>query len=253
MTSQHPFAGKVIAITGAASGIGLETAHYLAHRGASLSLADVQQKELLEAETTIKKELIPNAKVLARLVDVRSNSEVEEWTAQTIKEFGKLDGAANLAGVFIEPATGIKGIDDNIWESVLAINLTGLMHCLRAQLKVISRGGSIVTASSVAGLVGSSQYPAYTTSKHGVIGLTKCAAREMGDAEVRVNCICPGRIETPMMAKAATLSTAAFPSERCIKRPGMPNDVSSLIAFLLGDESRFITGSVYQVDGGRLC
>jgi NAD(P)-dependent dehydrogenase (short-subunit alcohol dehydrogenase family) len=135
--------------------------------------------------------LIPTARVLARLVDVRSNSEVEEWTAQTVEEFGKLDGAANLAGVFIEPTTGIKGIDDNIWESVLAINLTGLMYCLRAQLKVISRGGSIVTTSSVAGLVGSSQYPAYTSSKHGVIGLTKCAAREMGDAEVRVNCICP--------------------------------------------------------------
>jgi NAD(P)-dependent dehydrogenase (short-subunit alcohol dehydrogenase family) len=168
MASQYPFAGKVIAITGAASGIGLETAHYLAHRGASLSLADVQQKELLEAETSIKKELIPTARVLARLVDVRSNLEVEEWTAQTV-----------------------KGIDDNIWESVLAINLTGMMYCLRAQLKVISRGGSIVTASSVAGLVGSSQYPAYTTSKHGVIGLTKCAAREVGDAEVRVNCICP--------------------------------------------------------------
>jgi NAD(P)-dependent dehydrogenase (short-subunit alcohol dehydrogenase family) len=175
MASQHPFAGKVIAITGAAS----------------LSLADVQQNELVEAEKAIKKELIPTARVLTKLVDVRNNSEVEEWTAETVKEFGKLDGAANLAGVFIEPATGIKGIDDKIWETVLGINLTGLMHCLRAQLKVISRGGSIVTASSVAGLVGSGQYPAYTTSKHGVIGLTKCAAREMGDAEVRVNCICP--------------------------------------------------------------
>jgi NAD(P)-dependent dehydrogenase (short-subunit alcohol dehydrogenase family) len=191
MASQHPFAGKVIAITGAASGIGLATAHYLAQRGASLSLADVQQNALVEAEKAIKKELIPTARVLTKLVDVRNNSEVEEWTAETVKEFGKLDGAANLAGVFIEPATGIKGIDDKIWETVLGINLTGLMNCLRAQLKVISRGGSIVTASSVAGLVGSGQYPAYTTSKHGVIGLTKCAAREMGDAEVRVNCICP--------------------------------------------------------------
>jgi len=253
MASQYPFTGKVIAITGAASGIGLATAHYLAQRGASLSLADVQRKELLETENAIKKELIPTARVLAKLVDVQNNLEVETWTEQTVKEFGKLDGAANLAGIFIEPATGIKGIDDKIWESVLAINLTGLMHCLRAQLKVISRGGSIVNASSVAGLVGSSQYPAYTASKHGVIGLTKSAAREMGDEEVRVNCICPGRIETPMTAKAATLSTPAFPSERCIKRSGMPDDVSSLITFLLGDESRFITGSVYQVDGGRLC
>lgn len=191
MASQYPFSGKVIAITGAASGIGLATAHYLAQRGASLSLADNQQKQLLEAEQAIRSELVPNAKIFSKCVDVRNNSEVEEWTTKTIQELGKLDGAANLAGVFIEPSNGIKGTEDEIWDFVLAVNLTGLMYCLRAQLKVISKGGSIVTTSSVAGLVGSGQYPAYTTSKHGVIGLTKCAAREMGSAQVRVNCICP--------------------------------------------------------------
>jgi len=252
MASQYPFAGKVIAVTGAASGIGLATAHYLAARGASLSLADIQERQLSEAELSIKTILHPDAKLLVNLVDVQNNSQVEQWIERTVAEFGKLDGAANLAGVFVEPSTGIKGLDDKIWDFVLGVNLTGLMYCLRAQLKVISRGGSIVTASSVAGMVGSAQYPAYTTSKHGVIGLTKCAAREMGDQEVRVNCVVPGRIETPMMAHAATLSTAAFPSERCIKRSGQPDDVAALIAYLLGDESRFITGSTYQVDGGRL-
>lgn len=253
MTNIHPFSGKVIAITGAASGIGLATAHYLAQRGASLSLADNQEKALLEAESAIKEELIPTAKVISKCVDVRRNSDVEEWIAQTISDFGKLDGAANLAGVFIEPSKGIRGTENETWDFVLAVNLTGLMYCLRAQLKVISKGGSIVTCSSVAGLVGSSQYPAYTASKHGVIGLTKCAAREMGSEEVRVNCICPGRVETAMMAKAETLSTASFSAERCIKRSGVPDDIASIIAFLLGDESGFITGSVYQVDGGRLC
>lgn len=178
-------------ITGAASGIGLATAHYLAQRGASLSLADNQEKALLEAEIEIKKELIPSAQILATTLDVRYSSDVDEWTTQTIKVFGKLDGAANLAGVFVEPSTGIRGMEDKMWDFVLAVNLTGLMYCLRAQLKVISKGGSIVTTSSVAGLVGSGQYPAYTISKHGVIGLTKCAAREMGDQEVRVNCVSP--------------------------------------------------------------
>jgi NAD(P)-dependent dehydrogenase (short-subunit alcohol dehydrogenase family) len=191
MASQYPFAGKVIAVTGAASGIGLATAHYLAKRGASLSLADIQEKELSAAEISIQSVLTPAAKVLATILDVQKNSQVEQWIERTIAEFGKLDGAANVAGVFVEPSTGIKGLDDKIWDFVLGVNLTGLMYCLRAQIKVISRGGSIVTTSSVAGLVGSAQYPAYTTSKHGVIGLTKCAAREMGDTEVRVNCVVP--------------------------------------------------------------
>jgi len=252
MAAQYPFEGKVIAITGAASGIGLATAHYLAKRGATLSLADYQKDALAEAEAAIKKELIPTAKVISKVVDVRNNSDVEDWITQTVKELGKLDGAANVAGVFVEPAHGIRGIEDKMWEFVMGVNITGLMHCLRAQLKVISKGGSIVTTSSVAGLVGSAQYPAYTVSKHGVIGLTKCAAREMGDQEVRVNCICPGRIMTPMTTVADKLSTSAFPSVRCIKRDGEPDDIASTMAFLLGDESRFITGCVYQVDGGRL-
>jgi NAD(P)-dependent dehydrogenase (short-subunit alcohol dehydrogenase family) len=191
MASQYPFAGKVIAVTGAASGIGLVTARYLAQRGASLSLADIQENELLEAEASIKSLLSPNARILTNIVDIQNNSQVEEWIQKTMTEFRKLDGAANLAGVFIEPATGIKGLNDKLWDFILGVNLTGMMYCLRAQMKVISKGGSIVTASSVAGLVGSAQYPAYTTSKHGVIGLTKCAAREMGEEEVRVNCIVP--------------------------------------------------------------
>src|SRR3978361_1891198 len=95
MASQYPFAGKVIAITGAASGIGLVTAHYLAQRGASLSLADIQQKELLEAEASIKSLLSPNARVLANIVDIQNNLQVEQWIERTVAEFGKLDGAAN--------------------------------------------------------------------------------------------------------------------------------------------------------------
>jgi NAD(P)-dependent dehydrogenase (short-subunit alcohol dehydrogenase family) len=191
MASAQVFNGKVIAITGAASGIGLATARYLAQRGASLSLTDIQHKTLEDAAESIRKAFQVN--VLTTVGDISKNEDVEKWISSTILEFGRLDGAANVAGVFVESTAngGITRMMDDVWNFVLGVNLTGMMYCLRAEFKVISPGGSIVNASSVAGLLGSAQFPAYSTSKHGVIGLSKCAAREVGGKEVRVNAIVP--------------------------------------------------------------
>ena len=190
MSSTRDLKGKVITITGAASGIGLATAHYLAQRGANLSLADIAQENLEKAVEAITKES-PDVRVIGTVLDISKTKEVEAWIQKTVQELGKLDGAANLAAIFTEAAKGITEMEDDIWDSMIGVNLTGLMYCLRAQLKVIVDGGSIVNATSVAGLVGSAQFPAYSTSKHGVIGLTKCAAREAGTRHVRVNVICP--------------------------------------------------------------
>ncbi|EXJ89878.1 hypothetical protein A1O3_02945 [Capronia epimyces CBS 606.96] len=252
--SYQPLKDKVIAVTGAASGIGLATAYYLGDRGASLSLADVSEKALNEEAEKIRQKT--GVKVLATVTDVSKAEDVDKWIDSTVATFGKLDGAANLAGIFIESTDngGIAKLDENLWNLVLGVNLTGMMHCLRAQLKVISQGGSIVNASSVAGLLGSAQFPAYSTSKHGVIGLSKCAAREAGEREVRVNAIVPGEINTPMSTRSKALITKpGFGSARAIARPGEPEEVAALVGFLLGDESAFITGSVYQIDGGRIC
>ena len=190
MTSLKPLEGKVVAITGAASGIGLATAHYLALRGASLALADIARANLDKAVESVTKQS-PNVRVMGTVLDVSKPKDVTAWIEKTVSEMGRLDGAANLAAIFTEEAKGIMEMDDDIWNSMIGVNLTGLMHCLRAQLKNISDGGSIVNATSVAGMVGSAQFPAYSTSKHGVIGLTKCAAREAGVRHVRVNVICP--------------------------------------------------------------
>jgi NAD(P)-dependent dehydrogenase (short-subunit alcohol dehydrogenase family) len=189
--STRQFTNSVIAITGAASGIGLATAHLLASRGANLSLADVQKEALEKVKAEIKGKY--NVKVLVFPIDVRKYDQVEDWIAQTVKQLGGLDGAANLAGV-IPKSIGIKPLaeqDFDEWEFVIGVNLTGVMHCLKAQLSVIKDNGSVVCASSIAGLTGRDRNGSYAASKHGVLGLTRSAAKEVGTRGIRVNSICP--------------------------------------------------------------
>lgn len=275
MAAHLPFKGKVIAITGAASGIGLATAHLLASRGASLSLADMSSEALAANASDIRTK--HSVQVHEFVLDVRKTTLVDQWIQDLIKKFGKLDGAANMAGV-APRSIGVKGIaeqDEAEWEFVLGINLTGTMHCLRAQLGVISEGGSIVNAASelnycllrimnyfanrnpgIAGVTGRINNGAYSASKHGVVGLTRSAAKEVGGRGVRVNSVAPGRIDTPMSTKALVTdvtSTAKEADSVALGRSGKPEEVASLIAFLLGDESRYITGATYSIDGGWYC
>lgn len=192
MSFSEQFSGKVIVITGAASGIGLATAHLLAERGAKLSLADVQEEALKQVASEIKAK-IPETEVITFKVDVRNFDQVENWTRETVKHFGRLDCAANMAGV-LPKSIGIRGIDEqdlDEWNHVISVNLTGVMHCLKAQLAVIENTGAIVNASSIAGLIGRANNASYVSSKHGIAGLTKSAAKESGPRGIRVNAICP--------------------------------------------------------------
>ncbi|RVX75655.1 hypothetical protein B0A52_00011 [Exophiala mesophila] len=233
--------GKVVAITGGASGIGLATAKLLAERGAQLSLADIQAKALDDVATDIEAQY--GARPLTHTLDVRDAQAVDNWITQTLDKFGRLDGAANLAGV-IPKSIGIKGVADqdlHEWNTVIGINLTGTM---------------------LSGLVGRPNNASYTASKHGVIGLTMAAAKEVGGNNIRVNAICPGSIETPMVDEARRISSERegmvltredANEEVALKRTGKPEEVASLIAFLLSAESSYITGLACRVDGGWIC
>jgi NAD(P)-dependent dehydrogenase (short-subunit alcohol dehydrogenase family) len=156
-----------------------------------LSLADVSESGLEAASKEIKSK--HDVEVLTFPLDVRNTQQVDAWIQDTIVQFGKLDGAANIAGV-IPKSIGLGGIaqlEEDDWNFVIGINLTGVMHCMRAQMRVISDGGSIVNAASIAGLTGRPNNAAYAASKHGVIGLTKSAAKEVGGRGVRVNSFAP--------------------------------------------------------------
>lgn len=190
-------ANKVIAITGGGSGIGLAVAKLVSSRGAHVSLSDIQASTLERAAAEIKAANgNSDAKVLTTTLDVRSAPQVDSWIKATTTHFGRLDGAANMAGVagkgFYNAQGSILAVDDEDWGFVMGVNVTGLMHCLRAELKVMEDGGSVVNASSVAGLRGGMCTP-YATSKHAVIGLTRCAAKdvEVGGRGIRVNAVAP--------------------------------------------------------------
>jgi NAD(P)-dependent dehydrogenase (short-subunit alcohol dehydrogenase family) len=184
------FKGKVIAITGGASGIGLATSKLLVSRGAKVSLADLHPD--LESAGNSIRESTGSSDVLTVEVDVRAVESIKSWINQTVARFGRLDGAANLAGVY--KAYNDKTVaeeDEKNWHFMLDVNLTGVMHCLREEIPQISSGGSVVNAASILATRGWGGAAAYSASKHGVVGLTKSAAKEVGKKGIRVNCIAP--------------------------------------------------------------
>ncbi|KAH8668809.1 short chain dehydrogenase/ reductase [Xylariales sp. PMI_506] len=251
-----PFAGKVILITGGASGIGETAAVYLAARGASLSLSDVAGDNLESVVQRIKEES-PDAQVLTQVVDVTNSQQVEDWVVASKEKFGKIDGCVNSAGISGRRAP-IQETSAEIWDRIIGVNQTGVFNSLRSELAHMADGGSIVNLASVLGLHGMSGFSPYVASKHAVIGLTKVAAIENAGRRIRVNAVCPTFVNTPMVygVRREFLEAGRPAPEFVGNLPQLfrelvdPEDIASIIAFLLGDESRFITKSIYEVSAG---
>ncbi|PQE03026.1 hypothetical protein CJF31_00002860 [Rutstroemia sp. NJR-2017a BVV2] len=238
--------GKIIAITGGASGIGLATAKLLSSRGATVCIGDIDLDALSTASEYFAEN---NLLFLSTEVDVTKRQSVEDWMEAIIRRYRKIDGAANCAGVIgkYHGVTGIQELEDAEWDRIIAVNLTGLMYSLRAELQKIEDGGSIVNLASIQGTRGSA---AYVASKHGVIGLTRSAAQEVGDRNIRVNAVAPGAIETPLLAKAREVVGDKVNPPAALKRIAEPEEIAAIVVFLLSQESSYVTGAVYAADGG---
>jgi NAD(P)-dependent dehydrogenase (short-subunit alcohol dehydrogenase family) len=248
--------GRVAVVTGAAGAIGSATATLLAARGARIVAVDRREQELRAAI----QELPASAEALAIAADVTSEADVKEYVRAAIDRFGKIDVFYNNAGI----EGDVRKITDYPLESfrrVLDVNVVGVFLGLKHVLPVMLKRnrGSIINTASIAGLIGSPDIAVYSASKHAVIGLTKSAAIECSSSAVRVNCVCPGLIESRMLSsiiEGRNPGNAPIPNDKIVdripaRRLGHPSEVASIVAFLASDEASYVSGAAYTVDGGR--
>lgn len=246
------FVGKTVFITGAATGIGRETALEFAKSGASVSIADMNEKEGKETLRLIEQ---IGGKAIFVPCNVGEEVSVAFAIAETVKHFGGLHAAFNNAGISGAQAftADMKSED---WAKVIQINLSGVFYCMKHQIPEIlkSGGGAIVNCSSILGTVGFAGASAYVAAKHGVVGLTQTAALEYAQQGIRVNSIGPGFVLTPMLENAGITSDQAMrgflESLHPIGRLGKPEEISSLVVYLCSERSSFITGQHIHADGG---
>jgi NAD(P)-dependent dehydrogenase (short-subunit alcohol dehydrogenase family) len=243
------FEGKSIIVTGAASGIGLATAKKLAAEGARLVLGDRNEDGVAAAARAI------GGNAVAMALDVADEGSCQALVDRAVAEHGGLDVLCNIAGIL--DFGRMEDLDKSRWDRTIAVNLTGVYLMSRAAMPhLLETKGNIVNMASAAGLVGVPFNSVYVASKHGVVGLTKALALEYSKQGIRVNCICPTGVNTPMIAAAPPenidweLVMRAVPwldgGENCD-----PEDIADAVVFLASSEARRITGVAFPVDGGQ--
>ncbi|HXW06449.1 MAG TPA: SDR family oxidoreductase [Vicinamibacterales bacterium] len=247
------FAGKVAFVTGGASGIGRATAQAFAREAASVAVADVDEQANRETARLIED---TGGRALAVRCDVTRTDDVRAALNKTVEAFGRLDVAFNNAGVEPRNPAPTGDYDEDEWNRILDINLRGVFLCMKHEIPLILRqgGGAIVNTSSGAGVIGIKGSPAYTAAKHGVIGLTRATALDYAAQNIRVNAVCPGYIDTPMMHRftgGTPEDRAKVVSEELVGRMGRPEEIASAVLWLCSDAAAFTIGHALVVDGGQ--
>jgi NAD(P)-dependent dehydrogenase (short-subunit alcohol dehydrogenase family) len=245
------FENKVALVTGAASGMGLATARAFAVAGAAVVLADVRE----DAVRSPVEELVAQGhKAIAFRCDVADEAQVAAMVEQTVAAFGRLDAAFNNAGVQ-SPVAETADANGDEFDRVNSINLRGVWNCMKYELRQMRKQGSgaIVNNSSIGGLIGIAGRAMYHASKHGVIGLTKSAALEYASRGICINAVCPGTIDTPMVADMLAKEPEAMKDilrDQPIGRLGRPEEIAAAVLWLCSPGASFVIGHALVVDGG---
>jgi dihydroanticapsin dehydrogenase len=255
--SERRFRGKGVIVTGGASGIGKATAERFLEEGAKVAILDVSRKN---AEAALKELKKKGFTPLILTGDVTKSSDVKKMVSTAKAKLGRIDVLFNNAGILVEGT--VEDVTEKDWDRIMAVNVKGVFLMSKEVVPIMLRQkkGAIINNASCSGLVGDRNAVAYNTSKGAVVLMTKCMALDYAKKNIRVNCVCPGEIDTPMFrqeARARKMPVEEYRKELCeyhpIGRLGVPSEVANAVLFLASDQASFITGAAFSVDGGYTC